>query len=53
MRTHQSLGRVPVGGVGHNKGPLQILAKATFWTRRTAPRSPQRLAGPWAWPCPP
>lgn len=40
VRTHQSLGCVPVGGAGHSRGPLHILAKATSWTLRTAPRCP-------------
>lgn len=46
VRTQQSLGHVPVGGVGHNKGPLQILAEATSWTLRTALRAPS------SWPAP-
>lgn len=46
VRTQQSLGHVPVGGVGHNKGLLQILAEATSWTLRTALRAPS------SWPAP-
>lgn len=45
VRTHQNPGHVPVG-VGHNKGPLQILAETTFWTPKTAPGSPPALGLP-------
>lgn len=52
VRTHQSLGHVPVGGVGHNKGPLQILLRPLSGHAERLPGVPQLWAGPWTWPCP-